>query len=68
MSMEVGVDCINGPGDILVRGAVQPRPLVATHPIIEQIIDSNLHHLNVRVVSSESVAGESQIGQMCGRE
>src|SRR5262249_46622433 len=38
------------------------RPSVAAYPIIEQVIDSNLHHLNIRVAGGESVAGEEPSG------
>ena len=38
------------------------RRSVATHPIFEEVIGSNLHHLNIRLASGESVASEERSG------
>jgi hypothetical protein len=35
---------------------------VAAHPIVEEVIESNLRHLNIRVACGESVAAEEPSG------
>jgi hypothetical protein len=35
---------------------------VAAHPIVEEVIESNLHQLNIRVACGESVAAEEPSG------
>src|SRR5262245_59831090 len=36
------------------------RSSVSTHPILAEVIESNLHHLNIRVTRRESVASEER--------